>query len=135
MNKKLIQEAWVKIEDQISLAERFLKENRTDEALYFVWIEAENLVNTLKVTINGKYLKDHREKSLILLEYYALGTLKKDYSELMEKLAKYRIAAEFHPYTSIPRSYTKSDVENYLHEVKEMRREIEGILKDRGLLE
>ncbi len=135
MNKKLIQEAWVKIEDQISLAERFLKENRTDEALYFVWIAAENLVNTLKVTINGKYLKDHREKSLILLEYYALGTLKKDYSELMEKLAKYRIAAEFHPYTSIPRSYTKSDVENYLHEVKEMRREIEGILKDRGLLE
>jgi len=134
MNKKLMQEAWRKIEDQLSLAKRFLEEGRIDEALYFAWITAENLVNTLKVTMNGRYVKDHREKSLILLEYYALGILRKDYSKLMEKLAKYRIAAEFHPYTSIPRDYTKEDVMEHLDEVDELRREVEGILKNKGVL-
>jgi HEPN domain-containing protein len=58
MSKRLIQEAWSKIKDQLSLARRFLKEGRVDEALYFVWIAAENLVNTIKVSINGRYVKD-----------------------------------------------------------------------------
>ena len=135
MNKKLILEAWRKVEDQLSLARRFLGEGRVDEALYFVWIAVENLVNTLKVSINGRYVKDHREKSLILLEYYALGILKRDYSKLMEKLAKYRIAAEFHPYTAIPRDYSEDDVIKYIEEVDELKKEVEGILKSKGVLE
>ena len=135
MNKKLILEAWRKVEDQLSLARRFLGEGRVDGALYFVWIAVENLVNTLKVSINGRYVKDHREESLILLEYYALGILKRDYSKLMEKLAKYRIAAEFHPYTAIPRDYSEDDVIKYIEEVDELKKEVEGILKSKGVLE
>ena len=97
MTKEKVEEALIKIEDQISLAERFLGEDRVDEALYFIWLAAENLVNTLKIAINGFYVKDHREKSLILREYYALGYINKDYSEIFEKLAKFRITAEFYP--------------------------------------
>jgi len=134
MDRNVLREAWKKVEDQLSLARRFLEEGRTDEALYFVWIAAENLVNTLKVAMNGRYVTDHREKSLLLLEHYAFGILKRDYSKLMERLAKYRIAAEFHPYTAIPRDYTKEDVEHYLKEVEELKKEIESILKSKGVL-
>jgi len=134
MIRKKIEEALAKIDDQINLAKRFLNEDRIDEALYFIWLAAENLVNTLKTAINGFYVKDHREKSLILKEYYILGYLNKDYSELFEKLAKFRIAAEFHPYTSIPKSYTKKDVVNYLKQIEELREEVIKYLRKRGLI-
>ncbi|RLI88242.1 MAG: hypothetical protein DRO98_03405 [Archaeoglobales archaeon] len=134
MVKKKIAEALAKIDDQTNLAGRFLNENRIDEALYFIWLAAENLVNTLKIAINRFYVKDHREKSLILKEYYVLGYLNRDYSELFERLAKFRIAAEFHPYTSIPKSYTKDDVLNYLKQIEELREEVIKYLKKRGLI-
>ena len=134
MVKKKIVEALAKIDDQTNLAGRFLNENRIDEALYFIWLAAENLVNTLKIAINRFYVKDHREKSLILKEYYVLGYLNRDYSELFERLAKFRIAAEFHPYTSIPKSYTKDDVLNYLKQIEELREEVIKYLKKRGLI-
>ena len=120
--------------DQINLAKRFLNEDRIDEALYFISLAAENLVNTLKVAINGFYVKDHREKGLILKEYYILGYLSKDYSEVFEKLAKFRIAAEFHPYTAIPKSYTRNDVLNYLEQIEELREEVIEYLRKRGLI-
>ena len=126
-------EALAKINDQINLARRFLNENRIDEALYFIWLAAENLVNTMKIAVNGFYVKDHREKSLILKEYY-IGYLEKDYSELFEKLAKFRITAEFHPYTSIPRSYTKRDVPNYLKQIERLKEEVIKYLKQKGLV-
>ncbi len=134
MVKKKITEALAKIDDQINLARRFLNENRIDEALYFIWLAAENLVNTLKIAINGFYVKDHREKSLILKEYYVLGYLGKDYSKLFEKLAKLRIAAEFHPYTSIPKTYTKKEVLSDLKQIEELRGEVIRYLKKRGLI-
>lgn len=133
MTKEKVEEALIKIEDQISLAERFLGEDRIDEALYFIWLAAENLVNTLKIAINGFYVKDHREKSLILREYYALGYINKDYSEIFEKLAKFRITAEFYPYTSIPKNYTRKDVINYLRQIKELKEEVIEYLRKRGL--
>jgi len=133
--ERKIAEALSKISDQIDLAKRFLDENRIDEALYFIWLAAENLVNTLKIAVNGFYVKDHREKGLILKEYYALGYLNRDYSKLFEKLAKFRIAAEFHPYTSIPKSYTKNDVLNYLKQIEELREEVIKYLKKKGWAE
>jgi len=63
-----------------------------------------------------------------------LGYLNRDYSELFERLAKFRIAAEFHPYTSIPKSYTKDDVLNYLKQIEELREEVIKYLKKRGLI-
>jgi hypothetical protein len=42
----------------------------------------------------------------------------------METLAKYRIAAEFHPYTAIPRDYTKEEVMKYIDEVDELKKEV-----------
>ena len=131
--KKKIAEALAKIDDQINLARRFLSENRVDEALYFIWLAAENLVNTIKLAVNGFYVKDHREKSLIL-KYYILGYLSRDYSELFEKLAKFRIAAEFHPYTSIPKSYSKNDVLNYLKQIEELKEEVVRYLRKKGLI-
>ncbi len=134
MVKRKIQEAWEKVEDQLKLAKRFLEEDRIDEALYFVWIAAENIVNTIKTAINGYHLKDHKEKSYVLKEYFATGVLKKDYSKIFERLSKYRIAAEFHPYTSIPRNYSKKNVIKYLGEIDELKREVEIFLKKKGVL-
>ncbi len=95
MIRKKIEEALAKIDDQINLAKRFLNEDRIDEALYFIWLTAENLVNTLKTAINGFYVKDHREKSLILKEYYILGYLNKDYSEVLKSLQSLELQPSF----------------------------------------
>ncbi len=76
-----IRQNWNKTEDQLKEAKRFIEEGKIDEALYFIWIAAENVINSLKTGINGIYLKDHNEKSHILKEYFILETLKKDYSE------------------------------------------------------
>ena len=134
MVKKKFENVFVKIDDQIGLAKKFFKEGRVDEALYFIWIAAENLVNTLKTAINGFYVKNHKEKSLILKEYYALGYLENDYSDVFRRLAKFRIAAEFHPYTSIPKSYTEEDVLNYIRWIEKLREEVEEYLRERGLI-
>jgi len=131
---KELGQSWKKIGSQIEESKRFLDEQKIDEALYFIWIAAENLVNCLKVTVNGIYLKEHRAKTDILKAYFAAGTLKKDYSRTFEKLSKYRIAAEFHPYTSIKRDYTKEDVKRFLEEIEGLKAELSRILKERGVL-
>ena len=79
---------WKKISDQLEEAKRFLKENKLDESLYFTWLASENIINTLKVSQNGSYLKKHKAKSELLKRYFVLGILKKDYLKVFEKLSK-----------------------------------------------
>jgi uncharacterized protein YutE (UPF0331/DUF86 family) len=135
MDKKAeIKQNWEKINTQLDEVKRFLDENKLDEALYFIWLVAENLVNTLKVSINGYYLKDHKAKYEVLKEYFVLRTLRKDYAETFKKLSKYRIVAEFHPYTSIPKDYTKKDVLSFLHDIQELKKEVEEYLIKKGAL-
>jgi uncharacterized protein (UPF0332 family) len=129
-----LKQSWKKINDQLNEANRFLEENKLDEALYFTWLAAENLVNTLKVTINGRYLKEHRAKYESLKDYFVLGTLKKDYSKTFQRLSKYRLVAEFHPYTAIPKDYTKEDVLVFLRETKELMKEVMNFLTKKGVL-
>ena len=134
VKKEELKQNWEKINSQLEEAKRFLKEEKLDEALYFIWLAAENIVNNLKVIINGFYLKDHRAKTDILRDYFVMGKLKKDYSKTFEKLSKYRIVAEFHPYTSIPKDYTKEDVLNFLKEIQELKKEVEKFLIEKGIL-
>lgn len=133
ISKDKIREAWNKVNGQMEEAKNFLKENKIDEALYFVWLAAENLVNTLKILQNGYYLKKHREKSEILKRYFLLKILKKDYSGVFKRLSKYRLAAEFHPYTSVPKDYTKEDVAYYLKEIGALKQEIKKVLTEKGI--
>jgi len=121
-----------KIEKQLARAGFYLKENELDDALYYVWLAAENLINLLKISVNGFYLKDHKEKSDVLKAYYSRSMLNKDYSLVFEKLSKYRLAAQFEPYTSIPKDYTKDDVNYYLNEILSLKKEIYKFLKEKG---
>ena len=128
VKKEELKQNWEKINSQLKEVEMFLVEGKSDEALYFIWLAAENIINSLKVAINGFYLKDHKAKTDILKDYFIRGKLKKDYSKIFEKLAKYRIVAEFHPYTSIPKDYTKGDVLNFLKAILELKTEVEKFL-------
>ena len=134
VKREEIRKGWKKLNDQLNEAKRFLDEKKLDEALYFTWLAAENIVNTLKVVMDGFYLKDHKAKFEVLKEYFILGTLKRDYSGVFEKISKYRIVAEFHPYTSIPKDYTEKDVEGFLEKIKELREEVGIFLTKRGVL-
>lgn len=134
VTKEGLREGWSKINGQLGEAMRFLEENKADEALYFIWLAAENIVNSLKTAINGFYSKEHREKSYILKDYFVLGTLEKDYSKTFEMLSRYRIAAGFHPYTSIPRNYAKEDVARFLGEIEELKKEVGKLLVKKGVL-
>ena len=117
IKKEEIKRNWEKINSQLEEVDRFLKEDKIDEALYFIWLAAENIINNLKVSLNGFYLKEHKIKRDILKSYFINETLKKDYSLIFEKLSKYRLVAEFHPYTSIPKDYTKKDVLSFLFDL------------------
>lgn len=134
VKREELKQNWKKVNNQLREVRRFLKEDKVDEALYFIWLAAENIVNNLKATINGFYLKNHRAKTNILKEYFVIGKLKKDYSKTFEKLSKYRIVAEFHPYTSIPKDYEKEDVLDFLKEIQELRKEVENFLVKKGIL-
>lgn len=134
IKKEEIRANWKKINDQLKEAKRFISEEKVDEALYFVWLAAENLVNTLKVLINGFYLKGHKTKAYTLKDYFLIGILKKDYSETFEKLSRYRIPAEFHPYTSIPKDYTKENVERFMNDIEEFKKEIERKLIEKKII-
>lgn len=133
--REKISQNWKKVNKQLNEAIRFLKEGKLDEALYFVWLAAENIVNSLKVAVNGVYLKEHKLKTEVLRIYFANGLLKKDYAKTFENLSKFRIAAEFHPYTSIPRSYKGKDVLSFLEEIQGLKKEVEGFLRERKILE
>lgn len=134
IQKEEIKQNWNKINAQLKEVKRFLEEDKLDEALYFIWLAAENIVNCLKVATNGFYLKDHRAKTGILKDYFAVGKLENDYSKAFEKLSKYRIVAEFHPYTSIPKDYTEHDVLAFLKEIEELKKEVEKLLVKGGVL-
>lgn len=131
---KDIAQGWEKIGSQLKEAKRFMEEGKIDEALYFTWIAAENLVNCLKVNVNGIYLKEHAAKTDILKDYFIQGTLKQDYSETFKNISKYRIAAEFHPYTSIPRDYTKEQVVKFMETIAKLKEEVGAILRKRGII-
>jgi HEPN domain-containing protein len=134
INKEGIRQNWRKAESQLREAKRFLDEDQPDEALYFIWLAAENIVNSLKVGINGFYLKEHEAKSSLLKDYFATDVLRKDYSKAFEQLSRYRIAAGFHPYTSVPKDYTREDVLNFLLEIQKLKKEAEGFLGRKGVL-
>lgn len=134
VSKEEIKQCWKKIDEQLNEARRFLQEKKPDEALYFIWIAAENIINSLKTAKDGIYLKDHKEKGYVLKEYFVLGVLKKDYSMAFERLSKYRIAAGFHPYTSIPKDYNEKDVLNFLEAVGELKNEAERVMVQKGVL-
>lgn len=129
-----IRQNWRKVESQLREAKRFLDEDQLDEALYFIWLAAENIVNSMKVGINGFYLKEHEAKSSLLKDYFAMDVLRKDYSKTFEQLSKYRIAAGFHPYTSVPKDYTRGDVVNFMLEIQKLKKEAEGFLAKKGVL-
>jgi len=131
IKKEELRQNWEKINSQLEEVKRFFEEKKLDEA----WLAAENLINALKVSVNGFYLKDHKEKTYILKDYFIQEKLKKDYSKTFETLAKYRLVAEFHPYTSIPKSYTREDVLNFLKEIQELKKEVETILIKKGVLD
>jgi uncharacterized protein YutE (UPF0331/DUF86 family) len=134
IKKEEIRKNWEKINSQLKEVKRFLEEEKLDEALYFIWLAAENIINNLKVGINGFYLKDHKAKTDILKDYFVNGILKTDYSKTFEKISKYRIVAEFHPYTSIPKDYTRRDVLKFLIEIQELKKEVESFLIKKGVL-
>lgn len=134
MEPRATLENWAKTQEQLSEARRFLQEGKPDEALYFTWLAAENLANTVKVLRNHAYLKEHKEKATLLKTYFALGFLKKDYSLTFARLSRFRIAAAFHPYTSIPKQYTAKDVSSFLKEIEELQKEAGELLRKKGLL-
>jgi hypothetical protein len=134
IKKEEIKQNWKKIENQLGEADRFIGEDKPDEALYFIWLAAENIVNNLKFVKNGLYLKNHKAKTRILKEYFIIGVLKNDYSDTFERLSKYRIVAEFHPYTSIPKDYTREDVLSFLEEIQELKGEVEKFLIKKDVL-
>lgn len=134
INKEEIRQNWRKAESQLREARRFLEEDKPDEALYFIWLAAENIVNSLKVSVNGFYLKEHDAKTRLLKDYFARDVLKKDYSRAFEELSRYRISAGFHPYTSIPKDYTREDVANFLLDIQKLEREAESLLIKQGVL-
>lgn len=134
INEEEIRQNWGKINEQLKEVERYLEENKLDEALYFTWLAAENIINNLKFTINGFYLKEHKGKSRILKEYFVKNILKKDYSKVFKRLSKYRIVAEFHPYTSIPKDYTKKDVIGFFTQIKELKKEVADFLIKKNIL-
>lgn len=134
INEEEIRQNWNKINEQLKEVKRYLEEDKSDEALYFTWLAAENIINNLKVAINGFYLKDHKGKSDILKEYFIKNLLKKDYSKIFKKLSKYRIVAEFHPYTSIPKDYTKKDVIGFFTQIKELEKEVADFLIKKNIL-
>lgn len=135
VRKEELRQNWEKINSQLEEVERFLEEDKLDEALYFTWLAAENIVNNLKVAINGFYLKEHRAKTDLLKDYFVTGKLKQDYSKIFERLSKYRIVAGFHPYTSIPKDYGKEDVLDFFESIQELKGEVEKFLVKKGVLE
>ena len=132
-NKELRQN-WEKVNCQLEEVRRFLVEDKVDEALYFIWLAAENIINNLKVGINGFYLKNHHAKTDLLKDYFIMGILNEDYSKTFKELSKYRLVAEFHPYTSIPKDYTKEDVLNFLENIEKLKDEVEKFLTKKGVL-
>jgi uncharacterized protein (UPF0332 family) len=134
IKKEEIKQNWKKIENQLGEADRFIGEDKPDEALYFIWLAAEYIVNNLKFVKYGLYLKNHNAKTRILKEYFIIGVLKNDYSDTFERLSKYRIVAEFHPYTSIPKDYTREDVLSFLEEIQELKGEVEKFLIKKDVL-
>ena len=135
IKREKISQNWKKINKQLNESIRFLKEGKLDEALYFIWLAAENIVNSLKVAVNGFYLKEHKLKTEVLKIYFANGILKKDYAKTFETLSKFRIAAEFHPYTSIPKNYNRKNVLSFLEETQALKKEVEDFLRKRKILE
>ena len=114
---------------QLDIARGFLEGDDIDNALIYVWNCFENLVNCLKDSINRRPVYDHRPKVQVLRDYYLSGVLKQNYSETFSKLIRFRLAAEFGPYTEIPKTYARDDVDNYLKEAVRLLDEVKILVK------
>lgn len=120
-----VTEAFDLASKQLGIARNFFKDDDIDNALVYAWNCFENLTNCLKDIFNKKPLYDHRPKVQVLRDYYLAGVLKQDYSKIFSKLIRYRLVAEFGPYTKIPKTYTKEDVRNYIKRAEELTHEVE----------
>lgn len=125
---------WKKIEKQIKKADEALKRNDTDNAIYFTWLAVENLMNTLKMQINGRFTTSHRRKGFDAKRFYLKGVLKRDYSKMIGKLSRLRLVVAFHPYTKVKEEYTRRDAKQLLNGTQSLKTEVENILKKKGII-
>ena len=134
MEKEEIIENWNKTIKQMEKAQQYLDRDEIDDALYFTWMASENLLNAIKVQVNGIHTTSHARKSRDAKRFYALGILSKDYSEVIRKLSELRLAAAFHPYTQIEKEYSKEDVEKFMEDIKSLMNETKNFLQTKNIL-
>ena len=120
---------------QIKTAKDFFNKEDIDNSIYYIWLSFENLTNTLKDSLNGRPTQIHKEKIVILKNYYLIKQLNKDYSKTFKELERHRLAAGFGPYSNTVKNYTKDDVKGYLEDIESLLREAEASLKKRGIIE
>jgi len=129
-----ISKAYDLSKEQIKTAKEFFDKNKIDNSIYYIWLSFENLINILKDSFDGRPTQIHKEKIVILKNYYLIKQLNKDYSKTFKELQKHRLAAGFGPYSNIVKNYTKDDVKKYLEEVESLLKETEASLKKRNKL-
>jgi len=129
-----IRENWNLIKKQVETAEKEIKNNEIGNAIYFTWLAAENLMNTLKTQIDGYFTTSHRKKVFDAKRFYLKHILNKDYSATIKKLSKLRLVAGFSPYTRTKQSYTREDAKKFLKDIKSLMAEVEEKLKKGGII-
>jgi len=134
VTKVEIRENWGKVEKQVKKAEESLKNNEIDDCVYFVWLASENLMNTLKTIVNGRFTVSHKRKVFDAKRYFLKGVLKRDYSKTVKKLSQLRLVAAFEPYTIVKKSYTKDDANQFLENIKHLKNEVETKLRSERVL-
>ena len=95
---------------------------------------SENLMNTLKTIVNGRFTISHKKKVFDAKRYFLKGVLNRDYSKTVKRLSQLRLVAAFEPYTIVKKSYTKDDANQFLENIKQLKNEVERKLKDRRIL-
>ena len=129
-----ISKAFNLAKQQVKTAKDFFNKEDIDNSIYYVWLSFETLTNVLKDSFDGRPTQVHKEKIVILKNYYLIKQLNKDYSETFKELLKHRLAAGFGPYSNIVKNYAKEDVKKYFKEVKSLLKETEASLEKRGKL-
>lgn len=125
---------WQRIKDHLKLAEDALRNKNADNLILFTWLAAENLINSLKMQINGSFTTSHAKKATNAKRLYAMGVLRRDYSDTIGKLTKLRLLAEHHPYTHLQEQYTLEEAKQYFQDIKSLFKEVETILKQRNVV-
>lgn len=125
---------WQRIKGHLQLAQDALQNKNADNLILFTWLAAENLINSLKLQINGSFTTIHSKKATSAKRFYARGILQKDYSETIGKLIKFRLVAEHHPYTRLREKYTLEEAKRYFRDIESLFKEVEAILKQRNVI-